>query len=99
WERLEREGRLRERDGDARQSDSLLNCQATNVVYKLPNETVVRMLRETVGAVYSPEEVYRRFTWNAEHVFGKQIQGVPPTTTRTQQGFVLRFTLGTLRNV
>src|SRR5262249_39837531 len=37
--------------------------------------------------------------WNAENVYGKQIQGVPPIETWAQRRFVLLFTLGTLARV
>ncbi|HEY8430434.1 MAG TPA: B12-binding domain-containing radical SAM protein [Sandaracinaceae bacterium] len=100
WERLEREGRLLSQDdGDARSSESLLSCLSTNVKYRLDNELVRRMLLDTVREIYSAPEVYRRMLWNAEHVYGKQIQGVPPTRTKEQVRFVLAFTAGTLANV
>ena len=85
-------------DDDTR-SDALMTCLTSNVKYNLPLETVQQMLRETVAEVYSPERVYDRFRWNAEHVYGKQIQGVPPTRTREQQIFAARFAAGTLFNV
>jgi radical SAM superfamily enzyme YgiQ (UPF0313 family) len=79
WERLQREGRLREDDrGDVKQSADLLGGFSTNVEFKLGNEIVESMFREAVRAAYEPSEVFRRFLWNAEHVYSKQIPGRPP---------------------
>src|SRR5438309_213498 len=57
------------------------------------------MLRDTVRSVYTPAEVYRRFRWNAEHVYGKQLQGLPPARNGKERAFLLKFTLGTLARV
>ncbi len=100
WDRMVAEDRLvADGGGDSAQSDRVLNLLGTNIRYRLPNELVKQMLRQTVREVYAPAQVYRRFLWNAGNVYGRQIQGVPPTVTRQQQAFVLRFTLGTLFNV
>jgi radical SAM superfamily enzyme YgiQ (UPF0313 family) len=99
WERLEREGRLLEREGDALQSEELLSCLATNVAYRLPNDTVVRMLRETIAEVYSPAATYRRFRWNAENVYGKQLAGTPPVQTRARQWRTIQFAVATFVRV
>ncbi|MGE0791890.1 MAG: B12-binding domain-containing radical SAM protein [Sandaracinaceae bacterium] len=99
WDRLEKEGRIITGGEDATRSDELMTCMTSNVKFKLPLETVQQMLRDTVSDVYSPKETYRRFRWNAENVYGKQIQGVPPTKTRAQQLFAARFAIGTLTNV
>jgi len=76
-----------------------LTCLDTNVDYKLPNEQIKQMLLETVAEVYSPEQVFARFTWNAEHVYGNQIQGIPPIRTWAERRFLLRFSLGTFARV
>jgi radical SAM superfamily enzyme YgiQ (UPF0313 family) len=99
WERLTREGRLIEHNGDARQSERLMSCLTSNVRFKLPAQVVSQMLRDTAKEVYSPAEVYRRFLWNAEHVYGNQIQGVPPSETWAQRRFLIRFSLETLWRV
>ncbi len=95
WSRLEKEGRLINDDGDVLRSEELLNCLSTNIAYKLPNQTVAEMLRCVIAEVYAPEEIYRRFRWNAENVYGKQIQGIPPVRTIAQKVFAIRFALGT----
>jgi len=100
WTRMERAGRLvAATGGDTTRADELLTCSATNLVYDRPNEQVVRMLRDVIREVYSPEAVYRRITWNAAHVYGKQQRGIPPTATWGQRAYVARFTLGTIARV
>jgi hypothetical protein len=79
WDRLVREGRLREDEsGDAQQSADMLGGFATNVEFKLGNELTEAMFRDAVRSAYEPAEVFRRFLWNAEHVYSKQIPGRPP---------------------
>jgi radical SAM superfamily enzyme YgiQ (UPF0313 family) len=100
WTRMEQAGRLvASAGGDRARADELLTCSATNLLYDRPNEQVVRMMRDVIREVYSPEAVYRRITWNAENVYGKQQRGIPPTATWSQRGYVLRFTLGTIGRV
>lgn len=92
WHRLEREGRLlADSHGDRAQSESLLSCMTTNVRFALPNDVVKASLRRTVREVYSPREVFRRFTWIVEHVHAVQHQGQPPHETRGQQAYLARF--------
>jgi hypothetical protein len=98
WDRMLKEGRLLDADGDTKNSESLLACLATNVRYKLDNEQVIQMLLDTVADVYAPHEVYRRNLWNAENVYGKQIQGAAPTSTREVK-FLIRFAAGALARV
>ena len=100
WDRMSKEGRLLEDEaGDSRQSEGLLSCLTSNIQFKLGNARVEQMLRDTVRAVYTPAEVYRRFRWNAEHVYGKQLQGLPPARNGKERIFLLKFTLGTLARV
>jgi radical SAM superfamily enzyme YgiQ (UPF0313 family) len=100
WNRLTREGRLLEGEGgDTLQSESLLSGLASNMQFKLGNDLVKEMLRETVRGVYSPEQVYRRMLWNARNVYGKQVQGLPPAKTWKQRKHIVRFTLVTLVRV
>jgi len=92
WHRLEREGRLlADAHGDQAQSDALLSCMATNVRFALPNDAVRAALRRAVREVYSPREVFRRFTWIVENVHPAQLQGQPPHETRGQQAYLARF--------
>jgi hopanoid C-2 methylase len=99
WERLKREERLIDREGDTLRSEELLSCLTSNVRYKLPQEMVRRMLCDMVAEVYSPEEVYRRYLWNAKNVFGSQIQGMPPMRTRGERKYLMMLMIGTLLRV
>lgn len=99
WDRLQREGRLIERDGDTSRSEELLSCLTSNVRYKLPEHIVRAMLCATVAEVYSPKQVFRRYLWNAEHVLGKQLSGVPPVRTRAERKHLVIFAIGTLWRV
>jgi hypothetical protein len=97
---MEREGRLvASAAGDSARADELLTCLTTNIEYVMANEEVEDMLLDAVQAVYAPEAVLRRISWNAAHVFGKQKQGIPPITSWSQRWYLLRFTLGALRRV
>jgi radical SAM superfamily enzyme YgiQ (UPF0313 family) len=99
WERLRREGRLRrDANGDERQSANLLGGSVTNVEFTQGNELIENMLRETVRATYAPAEVFRRFLWNVEHVYPKQIPNHPPLRNARELGYLLWLTSGmTLR--
>jgi radical SAM superfamily enzyme YgiQ (UPF0313 family) len=100
WQRLEAERRLLPSpDEDTLRSDVLLTAMTTNVRYRLPNEVVVAMLHDAVRNLYHPDNLYRRLRWNAEHVYGRQIQGVPPVHNLRQTWGVLAFTLGILLRV
>lgn len=61
WRRLEREGRIRTAGG-----------AESNVVFRLPYETVIGMWRRCIAAAYAPEALYARFAWNLEHVFTRR---------------------------
>jgi hopanoid C-2 methylase len=66
WTRLAGEGRLRagaEGDGAAHES---------NVVFHLPEGTVLRMWRRCIAAAYSPEAIYARFAHNFAHTFARR---------------------------
>lgn len=100
WYRMEREGRLLGHSTEeALRSDQLLTCLTTNVKYRLPNQLVRRMLCEVLTDVYRSEQVYRRFSWNAENVYPHQHFGRPPVNSARQLLSVLRFSLGTLLRV
>lgn len=93
WMRLEAEGRLMHFDDDPG-PDRLLSGTATNVRYKLPNQLVEKILIETIRQVYHPAAVYRRYTWNAVAVYGKQLGGTPPLRTWRQRQRLLLFVVG-----
>jgi radical SAM superfamily enzyme YgiQ (UPF0313 family) len=59
WRRLEKEGRL------------IPNAEAeeSNVVFKLPQDTIVGMFREAVDAAYNVDALYRRFRYQSEHTW------------------------------
>jgi radical SAM superfamily enzyme YgiQ (UPF0313 family) len=61
WARLQAEGRLL--DDPARES---------NVVFKLPAETVHAMWRRCITAAYEPDAVYARFAHNIAHTFSRR---------------------------
>jgi len=61
WNRLQAEGRLLPDGGPE-----------SNVVFRLPEETVLAMWRRCIGAAYAPEAIYRRFTHNFRHTFTKR---------------------------
>ena len=65
WDRLKREGRLLE-NGDS--------SQETNVVYKLPYETVHGIWRDVVSQVYDPANLYRRFDYQSRHVYPHRVE-------------------------
>jgi radical SAM superfamily enzyme YgiQ (UPF0313 family) len=61
WTRLAAEGRLRPDGG-----------RESNVVFRLPEETVLRMWRRAIAAAYAPEAIYRRFAHNLGHTFRRR---------------------------
>jgi radical SAM superfamily enzyme YgiQ (UPF0313 family) len=99
WDRLQKEGRLLDDGGDTLRSEELLSCLTTNVRYNLPNDMVIRMLLDTVRDVYSEDSVFARERWNAENVYGRQTQGIPPMRTWKERGAILRYTFETLAKV
>jgi radical SAM superfamily enzyme YgiQ (UPF0313 family) len=62
WRRLEAEGRLRPDEG-----------LESNIVFTLPHETVVATWLRCITTVYEPEELYRRFAYNAAHTFANRL--------------------------
>jgi hopanoid C-2 methylase len=61
WDRLTAEGRLTPEAG-----------RESNVVFKLPYETVIDMWRRCITAAYAPEAVYERFAYNIAHTFSRR---------------------------
>jgi hopanoid C-2 methylase len=61
WDRLAAAGRIRSDGG-----------RESNVVFRLPDETVIAMWRRAIGAAYAPEAIYRRFTHNLTHTFARR---------------------------
>jgi radical SAM superfamily enzyme YgiQ (UPF0313 family) len=65
WDRLAAEGRIHS-DGGAD------GGRESNVVFRLPEETVLAMWRRCIGAAYAPEAIYRRFAHNLAHTFPRR---------------------------
>jgi radical SAM superfamily enzyme YgiQ (UPF0313 family) len=61
WDRLAAEGRVLPQGG-----------RESNVVFRLPEETVIGMWRRAIGAAYTPEAIYGRFAHNLAHTFSKR---------------------------
>jgi radical SAM superfamily enzyme YgiQ (UPF0313 family) len=61
WDRLAKEGRILADGG-----------RESNVVFRLPEETVLEMWRRCIAAAYAPEAIYRRFAHNLAHTFAKR---------------------------
>jgi hypothetical protein len=61
WDRLAAEDRILAQGG-----------RESNVVFRLPEETVIGMWRRAIGAAYAPEAIYRRFAHNLAHTFSKR---------------------------
>ncbi|HSE04196.1 MAG TPA: B12-binding domain-containing radical SAM protein [Methylomirabilota bacterium] len=61
WDRLAAEGRIHP-DGD----------RESNVVFRLPEPTVLAMWRRCIAAAYAPEAIYRRFAHQLAHTFAKR---------------------------
>jgi radical SAM superfamily enzyme YgiQ (UPF0313 family) len=61
WDRLAAAGRIRPDGG-----------RESNVVFRLPEETVIGMWRRAIGAAYAPEAIYRRFAHNLTHTFARR---------------------------
>ena len=62
WRRLERDDRLLH--GGGRES---------NVVFKLPYETVLEMWRRCITAAYDPDAIYGRYAHNLRHTFPNRL--------------------------
>ncbi len=63
WRRLEAEGRVSP-EGD----------WESNVVFKLPYETVLEMWLRCIAAAYEPEAIYGRFRHNFAHTFPNRLK-------------------------
>ncbi|HSR25706.1 MAG TPA: DUF4070 domain-containing protein, partial [Candidatus Eisenbacteria bacterium] len=61
WDRLAAADRIRSDGG-----------RESNVVFRLPEETVIGMWRRAIGAAYAPEAIYRRFAHNLTHTFARR---------------------------
>jgi radical SAM superfamily enzyme YgiQ (UPF0313 family) len=77
WDRLAAEGRL----CDDAQRDS-------NVVFRLPYETVREMWRRCVDTIYRPEALYRRFAHNVRHTYPNRLK--PPPAGRATTANLLK---------
>jgi radical SAM superfamily enzyme YgiQ (UPF0313 family) len=86
WRRLAAEERLMEQ-GD----------RESNIVFKLPYETVLAMWRRCITAVYAPAAVYGRFAYNLRHTFPNR-KAFPPNAARASWRNVRRG-LGLLARV
>jgi hopanoid C-2 methylase len=65
WTRLAAEGRIHSGSGPDGGRES-------NVVFRLPEETVLAMWRRCIAAAYAPEAIYRRFAHNLTHTFARR---------------------------
>ena len=64
WQRLAGAGRLRAAEADG--------GHESNVVFSLPEATVLGMWRRCIAAAYSPEAIYARFAHNFAHTFARR---------------------------
>jgi radical SAM superfamily enzyme YgiQ (UPF0313 family) len=64
YARLEKENRVL-RDAEDRDS---------NILFLQPYETVVRNWQRVIGKVFSPEELYSRYAYNAVHVYPNRLK-------------------------
>jgi hopanoid C-2 methylase len=83
WDRLAAEGRLAPDAG-----------RESNVVFKLPYETVLGMWRRCITAAYAPDAVYARFAHNIEHTFSRRKDY--PTNAQRASWANVRMGLGIL---
>ena len=65
WDRLQAAGRLSERED-----------RESNVVFARPYEEILQSWLRSVRHAYTPEAIYRRFAWNAQHTYANRI--IPP---------------------
>jgi len=68
WRRLAGEGRLRLNGASVGGE----GAHESNVVFHLPEATVLRMWRQCIAAAYSPEAIYARFAHNFTHTFSRR---------------------------
>jgi len=86
WDRLSAEGRLTNEAG-----------RESNVVFKLPYETVVDMWRRCITAAYAPDALYARFQHNIAHTFSRRKDY--PTNAQRASWANVRMGLGLLARV
>ena len=86
WDRLSAEGRLTNEAG-----------RESNVVFKLPYETVVGMWRRCITAAYAPDALYARFQHNIAHTFSRRKDY--PTNPQRASWANVRMGLGLLARV
>jgi hypothetical protein len=65
WDRLAAEGRIHPEGGPDGGRES-------NVIFRLPEQTVLDMWRRCIAAAYAPEAIYRRFAHNLAHTFARR---------------------------
>jgi hypothetical protein len=78
WDRLEAAGRLDEDGG-----------RESNVVFARPYDEVLRNWRRSIRHAYTPEAIYRRFAWNAQHTYINRI-ALPLSRARLNLGNLRR---------
>ena len=78
WDRLQAAGRLNE-DGN----------RESNIVFARPYEEVLNNWRRSIRHAYTPEAIYRRFAWNAEHTYVNRI-ALPLSRARLNPGNLRR---------
>lgn len=65
WDRLHAGGRLSQDEN-----------RESNVLFLRPYDEVLQSWRRSVRHAFTPEAIYRRFTWNAQHTYANRI--TPP---------------------
>src|SRR5205085_2264692 len=78
WDRLQAAGRLDEDSG-----------RESNDVFVRPYEEVLHNWRRSIRHAYTPEAIYRRFAWNAEHTYINRI-ALPLSQARLNLGNLRR---------
>ena len=77
WRRLEAEGRLLPE-----------GARESNVVFRMPYDTVMGMWRECITAAYEPHAIYERFAYNIAHTFANR-KDVPTSPQRASWSNIL----------
>ncbi|MBR8829712.1 MAG: Hopanoid C-2 methylase [Chroococcopsis gigantea SAG 12.99] len=78
WNRLEAEGRL-----------NFSENRESNIEFLMPYEEVVQMWRECISTAYSPEFLYQRFAYNAQHTYPNRI-AVPNSPARVSRANIIK---------
>ena len=81
WDRLQTAGRIDE-DAD----------RESNVVFVRPYDEVLHNWRRSIRHAYTPEAIYHRFAWNAEHTYVNRIP-LPLSRARLNPGNLRRAIL------